>query len=126
MSVRFVVPGRPVPKQRPRVYSHGRRVQVYTPPETREYEETVGWCARPRFAQPLRGPVRLRVRVYFRDGRGRVPDLSNCVKSIEDGLNGIAYVDDSQVRAIEAWLKIEDDERAEVEIEQIREAAGDG
>lgn len=119
MSIRFTVPGRPVPKQRPRVYSHGRRVQVYTPPETRAYEEAVALFARRVCPEPLTGPVRLRVRVYFRDGRA--PDLSNCIKSIEDGLNGVAYIDDSQVKAVEAWLCVDDDERAEVEVEEIED-----
>jgi Holliday junction resolvase RusA-like endonuclease len=117
-AVRFVIPGRPVPKRRPRVYSHGRRVQVYTPPETRAYEETVGLFARRACPEPLTGPVRLRVRVFLRDGR-RCPDLSNLVKSIEDGCNGIAYADDSQVKAIEAWLLLDDDERAEIEVEPL-------
>ena len=58
---------------------------------------------------------------YFR--KGRTPDLSNCIKSIEDGLNGIAYEDDRQIRRIIAemeFVKHRADERAEIEIREYR------
>jgi crossover junction endodeoxyribonuclease RusA len=122
-AVRFVVPGRPVPKKRPRVAFQGRRAVTYTPRETREYEETVAWYARRHFREPLKGPVRLWARFYLRPSSRRVPDLSNLLKAVEDGCNGVAYVDDSQVRAVEAWLLIDDNERAEIEVEPL-EASG--
>jgi Holliday junction resolvase RusA-like endonuclease len=39
--VKFTVPGRPIPKGRPRLGIRGRKAYVYTPPETREYEKIV-------------------------------------------------------------------------------------
>jgi len=41
--VRFEIPGRPMPKQRPRV---GRYGNIYAPRETKSYEELVGIVAR--------------------------------------------------------------------------------
>lgn len=129
MMPTVVVPGRPVPKGRPRLGVRGRGVYVYTPPETVAYERTVGWCAKSVFRQPLHGPVQLRVVLYLRGKR--TPDLTNLVKSIEDGLNKIAYDDDAQVKRVVAEIcevHRRDEERAEIEItpyqpEQLAEGA---
>lgn len=55
-------------------------------------------------SKPVTGPVEMEIAVYFnpqakvytkggRRGIGTLPDLDNCVKSIVDGLNKVAYVD---------------------------------
>lgn len=103
-----------VPKGRPRV---SRRTGVaYTPAKTRRYEDVVrqqaavAWAGRPLIprgtaitmrlvsfrAIPKSMPKRDRVLV----ARGELfpttkPDLSNLVKSVEDGLNSVVYEDDS-------------------------------
>ncbi len=82
--VAFVIPGHPVPKQRPREDRNGK---IYTPKKTRDYEEIVGWAGRQVFKNPYDGPVSLQVKVYLTGPRG---DLDNYVKSIQDGLNNIA------------------------------------
>ncbi len=119
--ITFTIPGRPVPKARPRVALRGKGAYVYTDPATKAYEEHVGLSYREQYAMRFKGPVELWITVYFR--HGRTPDLSNCIKSIEDGLNGIAYDDDRQVRRIFAdmkFVKSRDEERAEVEIREYR------
>ncbi len=126
MNVSFTVPGRPVPKQRPRVYMSGRRAQVYTPRETREYEETVGWYARPRFKHPLLEPVRLAIRAFLRRGPGREPDATNVAKSVEDGMNTIAYQDDIQVKSLRTDLWFSQDERVDVCVEPLRRPLVEG
>ncbi|MDI3298252.1 MAG: RusA family crossover junction endodeoxyribonuclease [Bacillota bacterium] len=118
LIARFTVPGRPVAKARPRIALGRRSARAYTPRETLEYERAVGWAAREAYrGEPVEGPVELRMVVYVRRrGRG---DLSNYVKSVEDGLNGIVWVDDRQVRRIEARLARAGkaaDERVEVEV----------
>jgi len=88
--VRFVVPGEPVPKARPRL---GRGGRWYTPSRTRDYEQRVGWEARIAGARPVEGDVAVRIVV-----RGpRRFDLDNVAKTILDGLRGVAFADDRQV-----------------------------
>lgn len=118
--IKIVIPGRPQPKQRPRLGVRGRKAFIYTPPETVAYEQLVGYCAKMAVKEPLLGPLELHVTVYL-CGK-RMPDLSNCIKSIEDGMNNIAYADDSQVKRIVAEMREvakKDEERAEVEIVEI-------
>lgn len=114
--VSFTVPGRPVPKQRPRL---GKNKNVYTPVKCRDYEKTVGRAAKKVFVNPYDGPVGLAVRIYLAKEGG---DLDNYIKSISDGLNGVAWRDDSQVTRIKADLIIQDGvtERAELSIERRR------
>jgi Holliday junction resolvase RusA-like endonuclease len=121
--IAFTVPGRPVPKKRPRLGVHGRRAYIYTPPETVAYEQTVGWMARVACREPLQGPIEVRIIVSF-SGRRSEPDLDNCIKSILDGCNRIAFSDDRQVVRIVAeahQVETQDEERAEVEIREYRE-----
>ena len=86
----FFVPGRPVPKGRPRVTTRG----TYTPKRTRAYERDVGLCALAAGVRPLSGRVGLKVTFRVRDARA---DLDNLGKAILDGLNGVAYGDDAHV-----------------------------
>lgn len=90
-----IIPVRPHPKETAR---KGKNGNMYTPTKTRQYEAYVGLCANKWFKRPMMGKVKLFSRFYFTsdDGRG---DLSNLVKSLEDGMNGIAYIDDKQIAA---------------------------
>ena len=93
--IRITIPGRPVPKARPRLGVRGRTAYIYTPENTRAYEQLVGMCARAATPAPLQGPVEMQAFVYLRHGRRG--DLDNYLKCICDGLNKIAWRDDSQV-----------------------------
>ena len=91
--IRFTVEGVPRPKARARRGAGGR---WYTPQATKAYEAAVGWSARAAGVRDAyEGPVRLTVGLWFPDHRRR--DVDNCAKSICDALNGIVYLDDSQV-----------------------------
>lgn len=113
--VSFTIPGRPVPKQRPRV---GRNGNMYTPNKSREYEKTVGWAAKQVFKNPISGPVSLQVRLHLTSTSG---DLDNYIKTIQDGLNKIAWLDDRQVIQLKASLNVRPGirERAEVVIQKL-------
>lgn len=100
----FWVPGRPVPKARPRVVQHGReRAHGFTPRQTKEWEQHVGVFAlqarqrAPRWPLGARYAVELEVRRA--DGKG---DLDNQIKSALDGCNGILWGDDGQVDDVRA------------------------
>jgi len=108
--VTFVIPGHPVPKMRPRL---GKNGNVYTPKETRVYEQIVSWAGRQVFKNPYDGPVSLQVKVYLTAVRG---DLDNYIKSIQDGLNRVAWRDDRQVTKLKAGLFVRPGERERVEV----------
>lgn len=115
-EVRFVVPGRPRPKERPRVIRRGGRTITYTPGTTREYEAAVAWAARAAGVRPATGPVAVEVVFYV---SGRSPDPDNLAKAVLDGLNGIAYADDRQVVRLVAEVRraeSRDRQRAEVAV----------
>lgn len=119
--VMFVVPGRPHGKRRPRVTMRGRKAIVYTPRESREYEQRVAWEAKAAGARPVDGPVGVRI-ICVTSRRNR-PDLDNAAKSILDGLNGVAYADDSQVVELHVYAMTGEPERVEVEVVSVEEEA---
>lgn len=86
-------------KGRPRL---GRGGNTYTPTNTKTWEELVAWTFAKAHGTPkLEGPVR--VTMWFHQ---RLGDIDNLAKAILDGLNGVAYKDDSQVvdiRARKEW-----------------------
>jgi hypothetical protein len=121
LVVTFTVDGDPVPKGRPRFARRGTFVQTYTDAKTIDYETHVALKARQAIgaSDPLKGA--LTVFLYLRfaippsyskrrkeaclaglEYPKRV-DIDNCYKSITDAINGIVYVDDSQI--VEAHIK---------------------
>ena len=116
----ITIPGRPVPKGRPRLGVHGRKAYVYTPPKTKEYEKLVGWVAKTTGCKPVGEPVAVVLDIYVR----RRMDVDNVAKSVLDGLNGIAYQDDDQVVELlvrKHRVKNTTDERVEIEIREVEE-----
>ena len=78
----------------------------------------------------LTGPVRLTASFYFlipasrkklKEGNlhSQKPDLSNCTKSIEDGMNETVYADDSQVTQHVTGKFWSLTPRAEIEVETL-------
>ena len=98
----FTVPGRPVPWQRA---GYNRKTRTFfPPPKTDAYKQRVRWAAvmalhraghRRDAWKPLETPVRITLEVFFPDRRRR--DLDNVQKAIGDALQGVLFVDDSQV-----------------------------
>ena len=118
MTIRFIVEGQPIPKQRPRL---GRKGQVYTPPKTAQWEMMVGYSCRlaMRDRQPFKRDVCLSVNCFRSDYRA--VDLDNLVKAVSDGLNGVAYKDDNQVVELHAYLfKGCEVPRVEVAVSEIK------
>ena len=115
----FKIPGKIQAKQRPRFSKSGI---VYTPKETRVYENFVRVCysdyANQYKWEPYSGQIRAEVEVFIQvpqsDSKlkkqtkliGEIrptikPDCDNLAKSILDSLNGLAYQDDKQVVELE-------------------------
>jgi len=120
-EISFNVPGIPIPKARPRFTRYGH---CFTPAKTENYEAQLKYCflkAIGRIWKPLDCPVSLSIIASFimpksapkadRIARQRPkvtkPDLDNVIKSVCDGLNGLAWIDDSQIWQILSASKIE-------------------
>jgi Holliday junction resolvase RusA-like endonuclease len=114
--VRFVIPGKAVPKGRPRVAIRGKFAHAYTPKETRNWEAFVKMLAVEQMngLPPFDEPVMLLIEIMIEPPRslsqkktskallGEIlpvtkPDLTNVSKGIEDAMNGIVYRDDSLI-----------------------------
>jgi Holliday junction resolvase RusA-like endonuclease len=89
----FLVDGEPKPKQSYRAVKGGG----YTDPRVKAWQQTVAIRAREAMQgrEPLTGPVSMRV-VFVLGNRRRV-DLDNLNKGVSDAMNGIVFVDDTQV-----------------------------
>ena len=121
LVVTFTVDGDPVPKGRPRFARRGQFVQTYTDAKTIDYETQVAMKARHAIGSTKPLESALTVFLYL---RYTVPasyskkrkeaclrgveypkriDIDNVYKSVTDAMNGIVYVDDSQI--VEAHIK---------------------
>lgn len=114
MAIAFSVPGDPVPQPRPRITTRGNHGHAYTPAShpIHAYRAAIAAAARAAGATPTdAAPLTLIIDLVFvrpkshfrksgvRDDAPRLPrpDCSNVLKGVEDALNGVAWVDDSQV-----------------------------
>jgi len=130
----FVIYGQPVAKGRPRLGKWG----TYTPPKTIEYENLVKLSYIEKFRNEplLENQLKISIKFYFQIPKsvskkkkqamleGKImhdkrPDLDNCIKSITDALNGIAYKDDNQIVQIHACKFYSEEPRTEVCIEEL-------
>jgi len=117
MMYKVIIPGRPVPKGRPRF----NRVTgtVYNPKRTKEYEEFVAWCAKQTFKQPLTCELAVYIDVYVKNNV--FPDIDNIAKSVLDGMQGVAYENDRQIYSLTIQRIRGKEELVEVRIEPKEE-----
>ena len=115
LIVTFEVEGDPVPKGRPRFARRGQFVQTYTDAKTIDYETHVAIKARQAIgaSEPLKGA--LTVFLYLRYAippsyskkrkeacllgleYPKKQDIDNVYKSITDAMQGIVFLNDSQI-----------------------------
>jgi len=114
--VNFMVEGTPVPKGRPRFARRGKFVSTYSPKTTVDYETKVAEAAQLAMgsSEPLETPVgayiyiTLPIPASYSKKRTQAclsgderptkkSDIDNFCKAIFDGMNGIVFLDDSQV-----------------------------
>jgi len=105
----FEILGNPVPQGRPRAYRRGKLIGVYDPKNSREWKNYVktklSFCEN-KPVTPIDTAIKVRMIFYFLKPKSKPkkvvshtvrPDLSNCIKAIEDAMNGIIYTDDSRI-----------------------------
>lgn len=107
----ITIPGRPVPKGRPRL---GKNGNVYTPKKTREYEAFVAWKTKEVVKEPLSGDIAIDIKIYINGNN--YPDIDNVCKALLDGMNGNAYEDDRQVAALKICRFKDKNQRVEIEL----------
>jgi Holliday junction resolvase RusA-like endonuclease len=112
----FTVNGPPHGKGRPRFRRMGNFVQTYTDAKTKSYETLVKEAATQAMgsSQPLESPVRLDCTIKLPVPKSypkkrleaclsgsekptKKPDWDNVAKSVADAMNGIVYLDDTQI-----------------------------
>ena len=110
----------PLPPSANRYWRTGNG-HVYLSAEAVAYKQTVGWTAREQgISDPWAGDLGIRLRVYRARKAG---DLDNKIKVILDALNGVAWLDDSQIVYIEAHRK-DDKDNPRIELDIWRQDCG--
>lgn len=109
MEYEFSIPGKPYPLKRPRRANFGG---MFDPKENIEAKKLVAQIARLAIKSPMDGPVVLCATFLFERPKSHYgkalkpsapvehtqrPDVDNLIKTVLDGLNGIAWADDAQV-----------------------------
>ena len=140
MAVRFIVPGEPKGKARPRVFTNKEgKSQAVTPQNTLSYENLVRWVfTNTMEARKLQGEIEAKIvamypipknmtkknRQLIDEGKlhpTKKPDLDNVAKIILDSLNKIAFDDDSQVIRLIVEKHFSDEPRVEVTLRELDE-----
>lgn len=113
MIYQIEIKGEPVAKARPRMTKTGH---IYTPAKTKhqEAEITLAWV---RKYDKIRLENAVGIEVTFNMKKPQKtkdryvlkrPDIDNLLKTVLDGLNGVAYIDDKQVcriTGIKRWAE---------------------
>lgn len=109
MNYSFIAEGRPQVKQRPRMTRRGR---VFTPERTLLAEAAIAEQYQgPQFTGPVHVEFVFHLdhtAIYIEDLvyepiRGLRGDTDNYIKTVADALNGVAWVDDKQIKSIYAY-----------------------
>lgn len=130
-KVRFIIPGEPIAKERPRLGKNGK---VYTPRKTHHFETAccLAYGNRPKLeSENLRIEILFKFKVpksYNKKQRNKAlsdeigptkKDIDNCIKAVLDGLNGKAWKDDRYIHEIIAKKQFAEKSEIIVEITEL-------
>lgn len=133
--IQFTIPGKAVPKARPRL---GKGGHTYTPKTTQDYEKLVRTTFQKEFPDhvPYDRPLWVRVcesrqmpeswsykqkQRMWGEPCGTKPDIDNILKAICDSLNGIAWTDDNRISSLHGEKRWDFDACVSVMIQPIDE-----
>ncbi len=136
--VTFTIDGPPHGKGRPRFRRFGNFVSTYTDAKTKSYETLVKEAATKAMGNspPLEGPVRLDCIVRLPVPKSypkkrseaclngsewptKKVDIDNIVKSVSDAMNGIVFIDDSQVVILRAVKTYSAEPGVDVKVSEV-------
>ena len=132
--IKFTIPGPPQGKARART---GKGF-AYTPENTVVYENLIKIMFLQTKAEMTEKPVKITINAYYPIPKSatkgkrlameyniirptKKPDADNVFKVVADGLNGLAYKDDTQIVEAKIYKWHSTEPRVEVEIEELRE-----
>lgn len=89
----------------------GRNGQQYVNPEHKIYEEALGWRLKEARVRPVAEDVGIGIYWHMKDRRR---DLDSILKTLFDGMQNIAYLNDRQIR--ELYVKTHVDHKPRLEV----------
>lgn len=140
--MRFEFDIAPVEQARPRATRMGKGIRLYDPKKVNVFKQRLGMLAKQQmldrglkpfdgqlevcmeFYRPVQASLSKKERARRLSGVHRPtvkPDLSNYIKALEDGLNGIIWVDDNRIVQIVAEKKYSDRPRIVIEVNKVDE-----
>ena len=134
--MKILIFGEPVAQGRPRFSSRNGFVRVHDPAKSAKYKKLVSATAEKHCPKPLEGALTVRIDVFRgipaswskkkqeKANMGEIrpttkPDTDNYAKAVLDGLNKIAFYDDSQIVELVVTKNYSFNPRVEVEINNI-------
>ncbi len=146
--IKFSVMGEPRGKQRPKAQNMGKYIHIYTPQATINYENYIKLSyldalerskgtleplsqylnketmleAKISIFQSIPKSTSKKKALLMLEGNIRPikkPDIDNILKSVFDGLNGIAFKDDTQIIRIQTEKFYSNEPRIDIEIKEI-------
>lgn len=138
MTVKICVLGEVRMKQRPRATVINGHARVYTPKDTVMYENLVRYAYQEQVGKKLEGVIEMKCKFFFPIPKSvskkqralmetemiphtKKPDIDNCVKSVTDGIQGVAFDDDKQIYKIVAEKYYSKTPRVEIELRETNE-----
>lgn len=140
IQVQFTVWGEPQGKGRPRMGRAGGYTSIYTPKETRAYEERIRAAYLSQFSTfrfPKDAVLDLQVLAYCGIAKStsnkkrllmlshvlrpsKKPDGDNILKAVADALNEVAYDDDKQLVDMQIHKFFAEEPRIEIRLQEVR------
>lgn len=96
----YVYPMRPRPKQRPEFIVQGNKRFAMTRRPTRDYERQIRelTAVKHPLSEPFVGDLRVHINFFFPNRTHG--DIDNLAKAILDGMQGVAFGNDRQIKAL--------------------------